>query len=549
MRDDARESRTEEANRAGELAGGAGGRSRRSFLKATAAGVGGVGLAAAAVDDAAATVVRPVSAVGRDGTQLLRATRTTVRGADDAGDNATTATVVSTGETVAGALDGDEEDWYAFDVSGETRLRAELSRERDGGVVAASLYDPSGAFLDLMHVDDGEGTLETRTDAVGGHLLRVTNVRGGSGAYAVSVAADDAPTGADGAPTGTGAGAGEAADGGRVERWIEAESASASPAFAPFEVVDGDGTASGAHIRVPDGEGDNPRDPPERGRARYSFDVPEEGTYAVWGRVRSHPGGDGDSFYAEVDGTGPVNWKAAEGTEWRWARLTGGGGIAPITPRLDAGEHALTVTWRDDGVALDRLLITDDESFEPTGRGGEGSGSGDDGGDGDGDGSVPPAVAQSPTNGQPHTLPTRIEAEEFDEGGPGVAYADADGGNRGGAYRSTGVDVEAAESAGGGHALGWIEDGEWTEYTTVVDRGAYDLKLRVSGYARDGRVRVALGEEELATVEVPYTGGWHDWETVTVEGVSVERGGIRALRVEAEGGSFNLDWITLAGRR
>jgi hypothetical protein len=52
-----------------------------------------------------------------------------------------------------------------------------------------------------------------------------------------------------------------------------------------------------------------------------------------------------------------------------------------------------------------------------------------------------PVTGQTPFGGTPIALPGRIEAENFDNGGAGVAYADADPGNRGGVYR-TGTDVD-----------------------------------------------------------------------------------------------------------
>ncbi len=68
------------------------------------------------------------------------------------------------------------------------------------------------------------------------------------------------------------------------------------------------------------------------------------------------------------------------------------------------------------------------------------------------------------------TLPGRLEAENYDLGGEGVAYHDNEPANLGGAYRTTeGVDVE---SAGGVTNVGYIRSNEWTEYTVNVPRPA-----------------------------------------------------------------------------
>ena len=58
-----------------------------------------------------------------------------------------------------------------------------------------------------------------------------------------------------------------------------------------------------------------------------------------------------------------------------------------------------------------------------------------------------------------------VEAEKFDEGGPGGAYDDLTSGNSGGQFRSTDVDIEATTDVGGGYDVGWISAGEWLKFT------------------------------------------------------------------------------------
>ena len=87
----------------------------------------------------------------------------------------------------------------------------------------------------------------------------------------------------------------------------------------------------------------------------------------------------------------------------------------------------------------------------------------------------------------PHiTIPGRIEAEEYDRGGEGLAYheANANGNQGGGTFRNDEVDIEVCTDAGGGFNLGYTLTGEWLEYTVnVTTSGIYDLDLRV---AKDG---------------------------------------------------------------
>ena len=62
-----------------------------------------------------------------------------------------------------------------------------------------------------------------------------------------------------------------------------------------------------------------------------------------------------------------------------------------------------------------------------------------------------------------------IQAEDFDQGGEGVAYHDATKGNSGGVYRTNeGVDIEATTDTGAGYDVGNAAAGEWLGYTVNV---------------------------------------------------------------------------------
>src|SRR5690242_17504633 len=63
------------------------------------------------------------------------------------------------------------------------------------------------------------------------------------------------------------------------------------------------------------------------------------------------------------------------------------------------------------------------------------------------------------------SLPGQFEAENFDNGGEGVAYHDVEAANLGGQYRPTeGVDIQATSDTGGGFNVGWTKAGEWLRY-------------------------------------------------------------------------------------
>jgi alpha-L-arabinofuranosidase len=150
-------------------------------------------------------------------------------------------------------------------------------------------------------------------------------------------------------------------------------------------------------------------------------------------------------------------------------------------------------------------------------------------------------MSLSASAGPTHALPAIIQAEDFREGG----YWDSTSGNNGGLYRTTDVDVQTCQDAGGGFNVGWIAPGEWLEYTIVVGRaGYYDLSARVaSRYSGKSFSILWNGTDVTGIVSVPNTGGWQNWETVTRRNIYLPAG-THTARVVARTNAFNLNWLT-----
>ena len=99
--------------------------------------------------------------------------------------------------------------------------------------------------------------------------------------------------------------------------------------------------------------------------------------------------------------------------------------------------------------------------------------------------STPPAAPPSPPpppspayGGIPGAVPGRIEAENFDEGGQGVAYFDTSAGNVYGAYRATDVDIETTLDVDGGFDVAKTKAGEWLQYTVNVAAASSSIAIR-----------------------------------------------------------------------
>lgn len=157
----------------------------------------------------------------------------------------------------------------------------------------------------------------------------------------------------------------------------------------------------------------------------------------------------------------------------------------------------------------------------------------------------PAVVPQSPYGGVAANIPGKIEVENYDLGGQGVAYYDNDAANSGGQYRTAdGVDVETTGDTGGGYNIGWTNAGEWMEYTVnVTNTAAYTLEVRIASPGTGNTLRVELdGANVSGSIAVPTTGGWQVYQTVTVTTSSLASGQ-HILRIYEETGGFNINYL------
>lgn len=156
----------------------------------------------------------------------------------------------------------------------------------------------------------------------------------------------------------------------------------------------------------------------------------------------------------------------------------------------------------------------------------------------------PTSAAQQPYGGVAWPIPGRIEAENYDTGGQGIAYHDTTNGNSGGAYRSDRVDIQGTTDTGGGYNVGWIANGEWLEYTVnVASSGTYNLAARVASASTGGTLHVEVdGVNVTGAISFAATGGWQAWTTVTANNISLTAG-THIVRLAMDSSGFNVNWI------
>jgi hypothetical protein len=145
---------------------------------------------------------------------------------------------------------------------------------------------------------------------------------------------------------------------------------------------------------------------------------------------------------------------------------------------------------------------------------------------------------------------TRIEAENFNQGGEGIGYRDTDSSNNGGKYRSENVDIEPCSESG--YNIGWIDSGEWLEYTIdVKETGDYTLNLRIARETTgNSSLKVLFGpisqnlKDKTGNISVPCTNGWQNWQTIKSPIIHLEKG-IQLMRILMTNKQMNINWIDI----
>ncbi len=161
-------------------------------------------------------------------------------------------------------------------------------------------------------------------------------------------------------------------------------------------------------------------------------------------------------------------------------------------------------------------------------------------------------------NGQPWTIPAaglHLEAENYDEGGEGIAFHDRDLRKGTSTVRSGGTanEVDLVAIATGadspGLKVGSTLAGEWLRYTlTVPKAGRYNLRLRVANSTASAASNAVVlrwkGRVVAGPLTVPATGAADTFVNLEVPDV-VFSAGTGLLEVDCYAGNFELNWLEL----
>lgn len=108
----------------------------------------------------------------------------------------------------------------------------------------------------------------------------------------------------------------------------------------------------------------------------------------------------------------------------------------------------------------------------------------------------------------------------------------------------SGVKTENTSDAGGGMNVGYIDAGDWMTYSiNIPSAGSYKVSYRIASQAGGGQIQLekAGGSPVYSNINVPPTGNWQTWQTISHN--VVLPAGDQAIAISAITGGFNLNWL------
>ena len=157
-------------------------------------------------------------------------------------------------------------------------------------------------------------------------------------------------------------------------------------------------------------------------------------------------------------------------------------------------------------------------------------------------------VQPGPWNDQPHSIPGRILAEEYDMGGPTCRPTLIPLSVNQRTFPMIGCDIASITDGIAGYAIDQIETGEWLKYTVTCTAAQTEVFARVASTQAGGQIHFLLDDQWIATLEVPNTGSLTTWQTISAPSLPLPERENAILTVEFSGTGFQLDWFHFTSR-
>jgi hypothetical protein len=106
-----------------------------------------------------------------------------------------------------------------------------------------------------------------------------------------------------------------------------------------------------------------------------------------------------------------------------------------------------------------------------------------------------------------------------------------------------GIQTENTTDTGGGQNVGYIDANDWMDYSVnVASAGSYTVNFRVASANAGGTMQLRNSSGTvLCTANIPGTGGWQTWSTVST--TATLAAGNQTLRLFAQTGGYNINWV------
>lgn len=101
--------------------------------------------------------------------------------------------------------------------------------------------------------------------------------------------------------------------------------------------------------------------------------------------------------------------------------------------------------------------------------------------------------------------------------------------------------IQTETCSEGGLNVGWIDVSDWMEYVVDVPAsGEYLIEIRVASPNNTGQIILSKSGQNLAIIDVPNTGGWQNWTTISVSANLIA--GVQTLAIYSSGYGYNVNW-------
>jgi len=141
---------------------------------------------------------------------------------------------------------------------------------------------------------------------------------------------------------------------------------------------------------------------------------------------------------------------------------------------------------------------------------------------------------------QPFLANLKFEAEGCD------TFGGAAGGNsKTNYYRNGNIAVDVANDTNGGHYVGWMQSGEWMQWTNVPLNSHPHFLVRLATPNTGKTAHFVIDGVTQPSQTLPNTGGWQTWQTYDFGAYGTYTNSYHTVRIVFDNGGVNFNWWQL----